>query len=293
VPRFGHSDDLVSVITREEGWQDYAKGTIMIGCLILATFTVWTILEVLFLSCGRRVGILSGRRIFEDNKGGNCFYRFLVLSNCVLSFMVGVVFLVKVTASFEETFDNVRESTSNLADIARNVTTVVDMVIKAGKDTVPVRDTGVEMLENGICSSFPGGNGQTIDFDANGFIVMDKLTLLSDFTNGPLTTLRGNFQNEFISAETEINLVLEQAQTYAKISYYAIAIVVATFLLSLQGHMAWFGPRWSAFFIIQKWITLPVYFLLLLFSSIVTAALSSVLIVNTGKASTNPLHPFV
>ncbi len=280
LPRYGHNDDLASVITGEEAWQDYSLGIIMIGCLILVLFVLWTILEFLFLFCGPCVGILSGKRLPQER--GGC-YRFLAMSNCILSFIVAVIFLVKVTNSLEETFDNVRESTNDLSNLARNVTSIVNQVIKAGNETVPIRDASVEMLSDGLCSSFPAGNGETIDFDAKGLEVTDVLTALSDFTNGDLTDLRDTFEEQFVAAEIEIANILNKSQDYAKISYYAIAIVIVTFLLSLQGHMAWFGPRIASFFCFQKWFTIPLYFLLLLFSAIVSAALSQVLVVNSGE----------
>jgi hypothetical protein len=282
LPRFGHNDNLAAVVTNEEGWRDYASGTVFIGCFILAIFFAWSMLEILFALCGKKVGILSGKRIYEDNRG-NCCYRVLLLINCLFSFVVSMIFLVRATLSLATTFDSIHDNMTTLGDMARSVTSIVDSVIQAANETIPVRDDVVVMLEEGLCSSFPGANGESIDLDGLGLTAIGKLSELSDFTNGELTVLRNSFETEFVAAETEVLRVLDTAEDYARISYYAIAIVVVTLLLTLQSHMAWTGPHFSAFFCFQKWITVPAFYILLAFSAIVTAALSAVLIVNTGK----------
>ena len=282
LPRFGHNNNLAAVVTGEEGWRDYASGTVFIGCLILAIFFAWSILEILFTLCGKRVGILSGKRIYEDNRGNFC-YRSLLLINCLFSFAVSMIFLVRATLSLTTTFDSIDDNMTTLGDMARNVTSIVDSVIQAADETIPVRDKVVVMLEEGLCPSFPGANGETHNFDELGIAALGKLSELADFTNGELKVLRNSFETEFVAAETEVLRVLDTAEDYARISYYAIAIVVVTLLLTLQTQMAWAGPHFSAFFCFQKWITVPAFYMLLMFSTIVTAALSAVLIVNTGK----------
>ena len=197
--------------------------------------------------------------------------------------MSGITFLVKVSSSLEDTFDSVRNGIGGVAGVGRNVTSVADKIIEAGTETVPIRDATVSILNEGVCSAFEGGNGVTINFDEQALAATQILTDLADFSQGELTDLRNNFENEFNKAETEINLVVDQAQGYAKVSYYAIAIIVFTFLLSLGGHFSWHGPRVRLFFFLQSWVILPLYFLVLIFTVTVVATLAAVLTVNSGK----------
>lgn len=138
-------------------------------------------------------------------------------------------------------------------------------------------------MEEGACSSFAGGNGNTIDFDNEAQTVVDQLTSLSDFTRGDLTTLKNNFQTEFFNAQVEVNLVVDKAQSYARLSYYAIAVIFLSTLLSIGGYMAWFGPKIRTYFFVQSWIVLPLYFVVLIMTAIITGAISAAMVVNSGK----------
>lgn len=278
VPRFGHSIDLPSVVMREEGWEDYAQGVVMIGAVIIAMFALWLILEILSL-CYRFC--ISGRRMKAKNY--NQCYRLLVLASSILSFLVGIAFLFEGTAALEETFSSVRSNVDDLATMARNVTNITERVIQVGNDTIPVRNQVVEIFSNGVCNSFPGGNGQTIDFDTKALQIMGQLSQLSNFTQGDLTNLKNSFEKGFVEAEAEINLVLEKSQDYSRISYYAYAVIFLAFLISLQGYAAWSGLKLKVFFGFQSMITIPIYSTVLFLSTIVAAGLSSVLVVNTGK----------
>ena len=292
VPRFGRSDDLARVATGQDPWQDYAKGTVFAGAIILSVFVLWVILTGLFFCCGpRAVGILSGRKLREDNRTmKHGFYRLLVLGSCVCSLMSGMVFLVKVTSSLKDTFGSVRDGVTGVANVGRGVTSIVDQIIATGETTVPIRDTAIGLLAAGTCTP-GGGNGVRIEFDDEAEYVIGLLTDLSDFTRNDLTVLRNSFDSQFIEAETEVNRVVDDAQSYARASYYAIVIMIFSFFLSAGAYAAWFGPRVRTYFIIQSWVVLPTYFLIIILTAIVTSVLATVLTVNSGK--TIHMHTFL
>jgi hypothetical protein len=246
---------------------------------------LWIILTALFVCCGQKnVGILSGRRLKQENRSAwHGFYRGLVLGCCIFSLMAGMIYFVKVSSSLAGTFDVVRDGIDAVVNIAENVTNLADDIIQAGEDTIPIRDAAIQLLEEGACSSFAGGNGNTIDFDNQAQTVVDQLTSLTDFTRGDLTNLRNNFQTEFFNAKVEVNLVVDKSESYARLSYYAIAVMVLSILLSIGGYMAWFGPKIRTYFFVQSWIVLPLYFVVLIMTAIITGAISSAMVVNSGK----------
>ncbi len=295
MPRFGHTRDLVNVITNGVDRSDYAQGVVFIGSFILAIFFVWIILSALFFCCGpRTVGILSGRALSQprnDERGRRVkyfVYRTTVLCSCVLSLMAGIIFLVKASTSLENSIESITEGVGDLAGASRDVTSVSNKLIEVGNETIPIRDDALNILNEGICSSFEGGNGFTIDFDDEALNTTEALIALSNFSIEELTKLRDNFETEFVKAETEINAIEDEIHFYVRASYYAIAIIILTFLLSLGAHMAWhFPPRRKGllyiFFMFYTWFFLPLYFLVLVFTVIIVAALSAVLVVNSGE----------
>jgi hypothetical protein len=155
-------------------------------------------------------------------------------------------------------------------------------VIVAGEDTIPIRDAAIEILNEGLCNSMEEGNGNTIqDWDEEAKLVVDLLTQLSDFTRGELTNLKENFDSELYRVQEEVDLAVETAENYGLVSYYSIAIIVLSTFLSLGAYMATFGPKVRTYFMVQKWLVLPLYFLILIFTAIVVAVLSSVIVVNS------------
>jgi hypothetical protein len=254
------------------------------GAFILAVFLFWVVLSALFFCCGNKtVGILSGRRIDESKTPKHTIYRSLVLVSCILSLMSGVTFLVKVSSSLEDTFDSVRDGIEGLSDLARNVTNIADSAIRTGEDIIPIRDTTVTLLEEGICSTVGGGTGVYLEFNDQALAVAEILTELSDFSQKELVEIRDNFDGQFKKAEDSVNSAVDTAEDYARVSYYAIAIIILTFFLSLGSHLAWHGPRVRMYFFIQSWLIIPIYFLILILTVIVAAALSAALVVNSGK----------
>jgi hypothetical protein len=235
--------------------------------------------------CGqKRVGILSGKRLREEDKTAmHGVYRGMVVVSCVLTVMAGMIYFVKVSSSLNDAFGVVRIGVGDIVRMADNVTSVADDIIKAGEDTIPVRNDVVILLEDGICSSFTGGNGNTIDFDQEALGVIEQLKDLSDFTSGELTDLRNSFELEFINIQIEVNLVVDEAENYARASYYALVVMFLASLLSLGAYMAWFGPKFRAYFFAQSWIILPLYFLVLITTAIMAAAIGSAMVVNSGK----------
>jgi hypothetical protein len=210
-------------------------------------------------------------------------YRGMVVVSCVLTVMAGMIYFVKVSSSLNDAFGVVRIGVGDIVRMADNVTSVADDIIKAGEDTIPVRNDVVILLEDGICSSFTGGNGNTIDFDQEALGVIEQLKDLSDFTSGELTDLRNSFELEFINIQIEVNLVVDEAENYARASYYALVVMFLASLLSLGAYMAWFGPKFRAYFFAQSWIILPLYFLVLITTAIMAAAIGSAMVVNSGK----------
>ncbi len=108
-PRFGHTDDLAGVITGSERYNDYAQGTAFTAGFILFFFVIWSVFLVLFMCCGRTVGILSGRRLLDsESSKKNVIYRTIILVCCLCTVISGIIFLVVAGNKTDDTFLSVR-----------------------------------------------------------------------------------------------------------------------------------------------------------------------------------------
>lgn len=147
------------------------------------------------------------------------------------------------------------------------------------------------MIDQGVCSSFDGGNGDPIDVDEKAQAAVVVLTDLSDFTSGDLINIRENFSTEFQQIEASVNTYIDQGEKYAKVSYYAIGVITLSSFLYIGAYLAWFAPKMfttNAYFCIQTWIILPILFLTLVVTTVIAAAIGTALVVNSGKMIFGP-----
>jgi hypothetical protein len=291
VPRFGHTSDLAAVLIGENDvtYQDYLLGIIFVGALILGIIVFWMISLLLLKTCGD-CGVAAGNRMREERN--SCRYgvmRFLVTSCCVLSLVSGIVFLVRANTSLENTLDTVVNGVTFLSDQADTVTRVANDIIIAGDDANTTRYEAVMILEQGVCG-FEGGNGNQVpDIDDKIETILDLLNnQLNDFAKDDLTLMASEYSTEFSTAQKETTRVVDLSKDYVKISWYAITVIVFSTLLSIGAYLAWFGPRIRAYFCLQTWVVLPVYFAVILISAVVLAVLGPVIVANSDVCLGGP-----
>lgn len=282
VPRLGHSGDLTVLAKGDMTVYDYVIGTSFIAATILVVFILWLALLCVFKFLGKKVGFLSGRRLKGEKP--HWFVRTLVMVSCAFALAAGAMYLVKATTSLYDTFDSIRDSATSLSDLATEITDITNDLIDAGTLTMPIRDSVVDVIEGGVCSSFDSGNGEPIDVDTNAQKVVEVLTDLNDFTNGELIDIRENFSTQFEAIESEVNYYIDLAQEYAKTSYYAIGVICLSALLYIGAYLAWFGQgciSLKSYFCLQTWVILPLYLLSLVATAIFTSAIGTALVVNS------------
>jgi len=286
VPRFGHTDDLAIVVSGEETYFSYAMGIAFIPGLILCLFIGWLIMIAVFKALGKKVGILSGQKL--KGRRPHWFVRGSVMISAAFALAAGSMYLVQATSSLYDTFYSIRNGAQNLSNLADDIELIAEDLIKSGDFTIPIRDNLVAMIENGVCSSFDTGSGIIIDVDPKAEQVVQILTDLNDFTKGELVTIKDDFSTQFSSIEEDVNSMLDDAQGYARISYYAIGIISLSAILYIGAYLAWFGPKWMSmktYFCFQTYFVLPLYFLTILLTGIFTAAIGTTLVVNSDMCT--------
>jgi len=294
-PRFGHTVNLAGVITGSEAYRDYVQGISFIGGFILFILVLWIVLLVLFMCCGRTVGILSGRRFLESQKDANAkrqkLYRGLIIFFCFVSVFTGILFLTRVGNHLDDSFTTVRTGITSVADRGRSITEIADLIIKAGEESVPIRDSVVSLIEQGICNSFDGGNGASISIDPIAQEAVKALTMLSDYTKTDFTTLRNQFDTGFVTAEMDVNGIVDRTEGYAKISYYATVVVIFSILLAGGTYFSMVGRRIRMYFLCQTWVIVPVYFIFLVMTAIVTSFIGAALVLNSDACMGSAGNP--
>ncbi len=107
--------------------------------------------------------------------------------------------------------------------------------------------------------------------------------MLSDYTKTDFTTLRNQFDTGFVAAENDVNAIVDQVEGYARISYYATVVVIFSILLAGGTYLSMVGRRIRMYFLCQTWLIVPVYFIFLVMTAIVTSFIGAALVLNSGE----------
>lgn len=286
VPRFGHSSDI-TLIYDENGvnfsaLRDYFEGTLFVAGFCLAVFIIW-VLALLVLKCfGKKAGIAAGHPFMDS--GGNTKrpmrFRIFMLISSLLVAISGVVFLVRGARSVGNAYDDIRDGSNGLTNIAELIVNATDEVIGFGEDTVALRDNIVVELEQKVCTA-DGSGGVADQFDQAATSVVNILTALQDFSKNELTDIRNTFAMEFNSVSNDLYSASETGESYSQPSYIAGPVIGFGLLLTLGTYLAWKGPFIKPYFAIQTWLILPIFSIIVVVIAIVLAVTGTVLVANS------------
>lgn len=286
VPRFGHSSDI-TLIYDENGVNvsaavDYVQGTLFVAGFCLVVFIIW-ILAILVLKCfGKRAGIAAGHP-FIDNGGStkrHMRFRIFMITSSLLIAISGIVFLVRGARSIGNAYDDIRDGSSGLNNIAKLIVNSTDEVIAFGENTVALRDNIVAELEQKVCTR-DGSGGVADQFDQAATSVVNILTALQDFSKNELTDIRNTFSTEFNSISNDFSSASDTGESYSQPSYIAGPVIAFGLLLTLGAYLAWKGPFIMAYFATQTWVVLPIFSLIIVVIAIVLAVTGTVLVANS------------
>lgn len=203
----------------------------------------------------------------------------MLVSSLIIA-ISGVVFLVRGARSVGNAFDDIRDGSTGLANIAKLIVNATDEVIAFGENTVALRDNIVAELEQKVCTA--DGNGGVADqFDQAATAVVNILTALQDFSKNELTDIRNTFATEFNSVTNDIYNATETGETYSQPSYIAAPVITFGLVLALGTYLAWRGPVVKPYFTIQTWLILPLFSILVVVIAIVLAVTGTVLVANS------------
>lgn len=288
VPRFGHTSDIASIYSNETVdiaiATDYVRGTLFVAGFCLAAFILWIIALLITKLMGKRAGVASGNVLVEDlafetPKKHTCL-RLFMLSSSTIIVISGFVFLIAGARSVGQVFDDVNSGAAGLSDVASVIVNATDDVIQFGSDTEPLRENLVAKLATTqICS--PEQGEIAAEFDNGSNILINVLTQLQDFSRNDLTDLRNTFEIEFNRFSDEMNGAFATGDEYAQPIFVAVPVVVFGLLLAIGSYLAWKGPFVKFYFLLQQWLVLPVFFIVLIIMALVLSVTGTALVVNS------------
>lgn len=169
--------------------------------------------------------------------------------------------------------------------MAQNVVDATDLMIEYRYKSVIWRDNLADMIDQGLCQSFQGGNTNSEEaFDTSASAVVDLLNGLQNFASSELTDIRTTFATDIIEIGNMIDGTADTVETIAKSAYYGGPTIALGSLLLIGLILAWFEVPIMNYFCIQKWITLPLFFILIFVSVILVSAIAAILVANSGMS---------
>jgi hypothetical protein len=162
-----------------------------------------------------------------------------------------------------------------------------DSFITFADESETLRDSLVELIDEGICSAAQGGNGKSDDvtneFDAAAATLVDILTQLQSFADNDVTQIRDSFGQDLNSIVESVENKTTIVETHANPAYYAGPALGFGFLFMIGLLLAWSSvKRRPFFFCLQTWVLLPLFFVFIFISIIIIAAVGMVLVANAG-----------
>lgn len=158
------------------------------------------------------------------------------------------------------------------------------MMIEFGQNSVPLRNTLVDMIDEGLCKSFEGGNANPEEeFDDAATTLVVILTALQDFAKNDLTDIRDTFATDIISIGSQMTNTTDITERIANPAYYAGPTIALGAVLFIGILLAWCEMRSPFYFCIQTWIIMPLFFVLITVSIVVITIVGAVLVANAGK----------
>jgi len=298
VPRFGHTSVITSIFDANnevdtDAVIEYARGTVFIAGFCLTTVILW-ILVLMVLKCFRqRAGIAAGYPFENNMRYGTApkkhsFVRGLLLLSSIFVMCTGIVFLVTGTASLQRSFDDIRNGASGLTDIADDIVSTTNELIAFGEGAGGIKNSIVTMIEDGVCGAVDEQAGLPTqsdavqeEFDKAANTVVAALEELEDFSRGELTNLRNTFEAKFDSVMNNVTEGLDKGEEEAQPMYIAAPIFVFGFILSVGTIMAWRGWNIRPYFCMQTWLILPLFAIIVIFTSLALSLVGTVLVINS------------
>mmetsp|Transcript_21100 Transcript_21100/g.29565 ORF Transcript_21100/g.29565 Transcript_21100/m.29565 type:complete len:516 (+) Transcript_21100:84-1631(+) len=284
-PRFGHSNDIVTLVDGDERY-DYVRGLLFASIFCFIIFLVWAFLLLIFKCCGKdRVGFLAGTG-FRPNPGCCCPFssRFIVvlstailIVSCVLISTKGVHDITGAVSHVEDSSELLGNFTSQLKDIMDDLDTVGrsaiplrdEIVLLLGGDLCPNQDqlqTAIDTLQNnGVDATDELNQLQIIDtFKENALAATDKLTILSNFINGIVTNF-SKIYTSYTDYKTDADDWLAKLKkNIIWLAYFVIPIGVFASLFCLAVFLQVCGLSAGIFQCLLNWFLLPVFILMVL-----------------------------
>ena len=157
-------------------------------------------------------------------------------------------------------------------------------MIQFGDSSSVIRDNLIEVIDEGLCESFEGGNtNPEEEFDNAAASVVDILGQVQGFARNELTDIRDTFANDIMEIINQTSNSTDSTEILANPTYYAVPTITLGFMLLFGLMFAWFDVGIPGFFCAQIWVIMPLFFILIFISIAVIASVGAVLVANSGE----------
>lgn len=157
-------------------------------------------------------------------------------------------------------------------------------MIAFGNSSMTLRDNLIDVIDEGVCQSFEGGNANPQDeFDNAASSLVEVLNEMQNFATNELVEIRDVFATDIVAMAHRISNTTDTTEIAANPTYYAVPAMALGSILFIGAVLAWTEVGFPGYFCIQTWFFMPLFLLLIFTSIIVITAVGAVLVANSGK----------
>ncbi len=172
-------------------------------------------------------------------------------------------------------------SFQDLLSVANDVVNITDKMIQKGRSTIPLRDALVIEVEDDICPLENGFSWITANYENGAKAIIEALTKFQDFSQNELIDLQNTFEIEFNSFSENFFGAFDTVEKYVQPCALSLTVFAFGFILTIGSLLAWQGPFIDRYFLIQKWVILPIFSLMVVLIGLVVVITGTGLVINS------------
>lgn len=298
-PRFGNTHHITEIFTSDGGIDkndliSYIRGTIFIAGFLLATYLIFVMILIIVKCCCKgndKVRILAGKP-FLENEGSpfrvptttirkTCYWAILLSSLIIIS--SGIVFLTQGIMNIRQVAMDVRDGTNGFIELSAKVTSTADSFISfSSEDVAPLRDSLVDLIDGGICQSLRRTHPDLVgEFDEAAGQLVAVLNQLQGFSINEVADIKDTFTSNLQSIPENVEYYTTKYEERIDPAHYATPTITFGCLFMIGIVLAWSSVNIKIYILTQTWIIMPLFFIFISLTVILTVGVGSALVANS------------
>mmetsp|Transcript_1347 Transcript_1347/g.1877 ORF Transcript_1347/g.1877 Transcript_1347/m.1877 type:complete len:559 (-) Transcript_1347:99-1775(-) len=266
LPRFSHSGDFSLLFSDDpDEVRDYTLGLLFIACFVMAFFTVWGFLIMLFKCIGPKyMGVFSGHP-YREAGAFAATGRIIFGLSSLMVMIFSILAVTKGLKNLDLTTDEIEATNTDVLKIHDEFVGISTNLKQVAREATPVRDELVDFLKNDVCPLKPLSSTET-QVRILGNVTLSAMEKLDDFIEEQLKDLDEALELVEKASNDVDEAVKKTDFTGAAAAGIMVPFFIIPALLSVTLYFAWFEVYSEAYYCFTTYLLMPVFIVMVIFA---------------------------